>query len=266
MIEIPWSSVAFYIGGIGVTWYAILMLLAITVLVGWVYYWSRGNPQIDTGRLWSVFLVGLPSGYVLARMIHVIDQWQYYSRYPNQIVGGSGLAIWGAVIGASLAIWIYLRIAKVPAGALLDVLAPGIVLAQIIGRIGCTVNGCCYGTATALSWGITYTHPDSSGFGTLGTPVHPAQVYEMIYLAIVFGVLMLFRRRLKPDGSLYLLYLSLYSVWRIGIGFLRDNSETLAGLQQAQVIAIIVLALALPLMIWRMRRYRNAPKTRLEID
>jgi len=161
------------------------------------------------------------------------------------------------VIGASLGIWLYFRVVKAPAGKIFDIMAPGIVLAQIVGRVGCTVNGCCYGTATALPWGITYSHPDSSGFATLGTPVHPTQVYEMIFLALVFLALMLLRRRLKPDGSLYLLYLSLYSVWRIGIGFLRDNSETLAGLQQAQVIAIIVLAVALPLLVWRVWRYRR---------
>ncbi len=258
MIEIPWSSVAFYIGSIGVRWYGILMLLAITVLVAWVYYQSRNNPEINTDRIWGAALVGLPSGIVFARLIHVIDQWHYYSIYPNQIVSGSGLAIWGAVIGATLGIWVYFRSVKAPAGAFFDVMAPGIVLAQIVGRVGCTANGCCYGTATDLPWGIFYTHPDSAGFGTLGTPVHPAQVYEMIFLAIVFGVLLLLRRRIRPDGSLYLLYLSLYSAWRIGIGFLRDNGEALAGLQQAQVIAIIVLAVALPLLIWRMRRQRHA--------
>lgn len=258
MIEIPWSSVAFYIGNIGVRWYGILMILAIAVLVGWVYFRSRHNPAITTGHIWAAFLVGLAPGFVFARLVHVIDQWHYYSIYPNQIVSGSGLAIWGAVIGASLGVWVYFRVIKTPAGAFFDVMAPGIVLAQIIGRVGCTVNGCCYGTATDLSWGIFYTHPDSVGFATLGTPVHPAQVYEMIFLALVFGALLLLGRRLKPDGSLYLLYLSLYSVWRIGIGFLRDNSETLAGLQQAQIIAIVVLAVILPLMLWRMWRQRRA--------
>jgi phosphatidylglycerol---prolipoprotein diacylglyceryl transferase len=261
MIEVPWSSVAFYIGDIGVTWYGILMLLAISVLVAWVYFQSRHNPQVSTDRILAAALVGVPSGIVFARLIHVIDQWHYYSIYPNQIIGGSGLAVWGAVIGASLGIWVYFRIVKAPAGAFFDIMAPGIVLAQIIGRVGCTANGCCYGTPTGLSWGIFYTHPDSVGFGTLGTPVHPAQIYEMIFLAIVFGVLLLSRRRLKPDGSLYLLYLSLYSVWRIGIGFLRDNSETLVGLQQAQIIAIIVLAIALPLLVWRIWRQRHTPAT-----
>jgi len=259
MIEIPWSSVAFYIGDIGVRWYGILMLLALAVLVAWVYFQSRHNPAVGTDRIWGAALVGLPVGIVFARLVHVIDQWHYYSIYPNQIVSGGGLAIWGAVIGASLGIWVYFRIVKAPAGAFFGVMAPGIVLAQIIGRVGCTANGCCYGTATDLSWGIFYTHPDSVGFGTLGTPVHPAQVYEMIFLAIVFGVLLLLRRRLRPDGSLYLLYLSLYSVWRIGIGFLRANGETLAGLQQAQVIAIVVLAVVLPVMVWRMWRQRGAP-------
>jgi prolipoprotein diacylglyceryltransferase len=56
MIEIPWSSVAFYIGSIGVRWYGILMLLAIAVLVAWVYYQSRNNPEINADRIWNAAL------------------------------------------------------------------------------------------------------------------------------------------------------------------------------------------------------------------
>ena len=76
--------------------------------------------------------------------------------------------------------------------------------------------------------------------------MHPAQVYVIIWNLIVFGVLVKFKEHLKPDGSLFMLYLSLYSVYRLGTDFLRDGTPFLFGLHQAQVIAVVVLAFCLP--------------------
>ena len=129
--------------------------------------------------------------------------------------------------------------------------APGIILAQAIGKVGCTLNGCCYGGETAAFCAIVYTHPES--FGPIGVPVHPTQIYEIIYNLIVFAVLVRLRGRFKPDGSLFLIYLSLYSLWRFGISFLREGTPFLFGLQEAQVIALIVLAIAISLLAFRTR-------------
>jgi phosphatidylglycerol:prolipoprotein diacylglycerol transferase len=98
----------------------------------------------------------------------------------------------------------------------------------------------------------------------VGAPVHPVQIYEMVFLVPVLVALVLLRHRLKPDGSLFLLYLVLYAAWRIGIGFLRDNPVTMLGLQQAQVIAILVLVVTLPILLWRMRRDRKSRPESLE--
>ena len=126
------------------------------------------------------------------------------------------------------------------------------ILAQAIGRIGCTLNGCCYGLETTLPWGIEYTNPNS--FGISAGIVHPTQVYEIIYNLIAFGVLAKLRGKVKPDGNLYLIYLGLYSVWRIGIDFIRDGNPFLFGLHQAQVIGIIVLIIVVPVIIYRARK------------
>ena len=132
-----------------------------------------------------------------------------------------------------------------------DVITPGVILAQVIGRIGCTINGCCYGTACPLPWGIVYTNPNS--YAILQTAVHPTQVYEIIFLLIIFGVLIKLRHRFSPDGSVFLIYLGLYSLWRFGIGFLRDNPLMLLNLEGAQVVALIVLAIVVPMLTYRTR-------------
>jgi phosphatidylglycerol:prolipoprotein diacylglycerol transferase len=202
-------------------------------------------------------VVGIPSGIVFSRLLHVVDDLvqngseSAFFQHPAQIIGGAGLTAWGAILGAALGIWIYSRVRNLHFGYMADVIAPGIILSQAVGRVGCTINGCCYGVPTSLPWGIVYTHPDS--LGPIGVAVHPTTVYEIIWNLAVFGVLFGLRKRLKPDGSLFLIYLSLYSLWRVGGDFVRDGTPFLFGLHQAQVIGIIVLAIAIPLIVLRTR-------------
>ncbi len=228
-----------------------MVALGILVIILWMVWQVRKGARISYDTVFTAALVGIPSGVVVSRLLHVIDLWDYYSHNPGQIIGGAGLTIWGAVLGAALGIWIYSKFSKFQFGYLADLIAPGLILAQVVGRVGCTINGCCYGTATSLPWGIIYTNPDS--LARLGVAVHPTHVYEIIYLAIIFVVVLKLRGRLKPDGSLFLVYLSLYSLWRFGIDFLRDGTPFLFGLHQAQVIAIATMAITIPLLALRTR-------------
>ncbi len=199
----------------------------------------------------NVAMVGIPSGIIVSRLLHVIDLWDYYRQNPAQIIGGAGLSIYGAVLGAALGIWVYSRLKKINFGYLADLTAPGIILGQAIGRVGCTLNGCCYGVPTNAAYGIIYTNPDS--FAPLGIAFQPTQIYEIIYNLIVFALLFKLRRRLRPDGSLFAIYLSLYALWRFGIDFIREGTPFFLGLHQAQVISIIVLAIAIPWLVLRAR-------------
>jgi phosphatidylglycerol:prolipoprotein diacylglycerol transferase len=247
MININIDPVAFW----SVRWYGIMVALGILVLILWTVWQVRRGAKLTYDTVFTAALVGIPSGVVVSRLLHVIDLWDYYIHHPGEIIGGAGLTIYGAVLGTALGIWIYSRFAKVQFGYLADVLAPGIILAQAMGRVGCTINGCCYGTETTLPWAIIYNHPNA--LAPLGVSTHPTTVYEIIYLLIIFGVVLGLRNRLKPDGSLFMVYLSLYSVWRLGIDFLREGTPFLFGLHQAQVIGIITLAIIIPVLILRTR-------------
>jgi len=219
----------------------------------------RKGANLSYDTVFTAALVGIPSGIVISRLLHVVDRWDYYSQNLGQIIGGAGLTIYGAVLGAALAIWIYSKLSKFQFGYFADVVAPGIILAQIIGRIGCTLNGCCHGIEASLPWCVVYSHPDS--FAPLGIPIHPTQIYEILALLVIFGVLLKLKGRLKPDGSLFLVYLGLYSTWRFGISFLREGTHFLFGLQQAQLIAIIVLALTIFLLAYRARWVKAEEKS-----
>jgi phosphatidylglycerol:prolipoprotein diacylglycerol transferase len=234
-----------------------MIALAVVVLVLWAVWQVRRGANLSYDTIITAALVGIPSGIIVSRLLHVIDMWVYTGN-PGQIIGASGLTIWGAVLGATLGIWIYSKFSNFQFGYFMDLLAPGVVLAQAIGRVGCTINGCCYGIEAPswLPWAIKYSdkYPPPDGyFAPLGVALHPTQIYEIIFLLIVFAVLLRLRGHLKPDGSLFLVYLSLYSLWRIGIDFIREGTPFLFGLHQAQVIGIIILVIAIPMLVFRTR-------------
>jgi len=245
------SPIAFTIGEISVRWYGIMVALAVLSLVLWSLWSVKKGANTSYDTVITAAIVGIPSGVIFSRLLHVIDYWDYFIEHPGQIIGGSGLSIYGAVLGAALGIWIFSRFRKISFGYFADMLAPGIILAQAIGRVGCTLNGCCYGIECRLPWAVIYTHPES--LGPLGIPVHPTQPYEIIYNLIVFGILVALRKRFRPDGSLFLIYLTFYAVWRLGIDFIREGRELLFGLHEAQLISIVVLIITITLMALKTR-------------
>jgi phosphatidylglycerol:prolipoprotein diacylglycerol transferase len=251
MIYIGIDPVAFTIGAFSIRWYGIMVALAIIALVLWAILAVKRGANLTYETVINAAIVGIPSGIIFSRLLHVIDLWDYFIEHPGEIIGGSGLTIYGAVLGAALGIWIFSRFSKISFGYLADTIAPGIILAQAIGRIGCTINGCCYGVECHLPWAVVYEHVNS--VGPIGVPVHPTQIYEIFYNLIVFGVLLLLRGRFRPDGSLFLIYLTFYALWRLGIDFIREGTDFLFGLHEAQVISIVVLIITITLMALRTR-------------
>jgi phosphatidylglycerol:prolipoprotein diacylglycerol transferase len=253
LITINISPIVFW----NVGWYGIMVALAVVVVVLWMMRQVRRGAKLSYDTIFTAALVGIPSGVIVSRLLYLVDMWASRQN-PGPIIGASGLTIYGAILGATLGIWIYSKFSNFKFGYFADLVAPAVILAQAVGRVGCTLNGCCYGLPTSLPWGIVYTDPQSYGYwASLALPpgmgLHPTQIYEIIYLLIIFGVIFKLRGRFKPDGSLFLIYLSLYSLWRIGIDFLREGTPLLFGLHQAQIIGIIVLLIAIPILALRTR-------------
>ncbi len=259
MIDISISPVALAIGQFEVRWYGVFIALGIVALILWTLWQVKKGAKVGSDTVFNAAIVGIPSGIIISRLLHVVDEWSYYGQNLGQIIGASGLTAYGAVLGAALGIWVYSKFGHFRFAYFADVMAPGIILAQAIGRVGCTINGCCFGTETSLPWGIVYTHPLS--LGPIGVSVQPTTVYEIIFNLLVFGILIKLKGRLKPDGSLFSIYLGAYAAWRLGSDFLRDGSPFLFGLHQAQVISIVVLLITIPFIIWRTRWVKPEPAT-----
>ena len=108
-ITIDIDPIAFTIGGALVHWYGITMAIGVVVLIGWVALQIKRGANISFDAMLGAALVGIPSGIICARLLHVIDQWGYYSQYPGRIIGGDGLSVYGAILGAATGVWIYSR-------------------------------------------------------------------------------------------------------------------------------------------------------------
>jgi len=247
MIEIGVNPVAFTIGSIEVKWYGIMIALAVLLLIVWMIWQVRKGAKLTYDEVLTGALVAIPSAVIFSRLLHVIDRWDYYSQFPDQIVGFEGLTIYGAILGAALGIWAYSRFSKFRFGYIADTVTPVIPVAQAVGRVGCLLNGCCYGAETDAFCGVTYTHTDTAA--PIGVAVHPTQAYEILFLLVVSVVIFKIRGRLKTEGSLFLIYISLYALWRFAIGFLREGTDFLFGLQQAQVVSLAVLLVVVLVLI-----------------
>lgn len=249
-----------------------MLALAILVLVLWMLWQVRKGATLSNDTILMAALVGIPSGIVVSKLLHVVDYIVVaklhpelvligkvvdYTQHPGLILSAGGLTIYGAVLGAALGIWIYSKVSNFQFGYFADLAAPAIILAQAIGRVGCTINGCCHGIEAPswLPWTIKY--PSDMGYSVhsdfLDKALYPTQPYEILYNLLIFALLLKLRRRFKPDGSLFLIYLGLYSLWRVGIDFLRQGTPFLFGLHQAQIIAIIILVITIPLLAYRTR-------------
>jgi phosphatidylglycerol:prolipoprotein diacylglycerol transferase len=241
-------------GSFEIGWHGIFVAIAAVVGIFLAVYAGkrRGIPSstIYSGAFWVI--VG---GLIGARLFHVLDNFGYYSADPAKIFGLEGLAIWGGLAGGGLAALIYTRWKRIRLGFAADALVPAVLVGQIIGRIGCVINGDAYGGATGLPWGFTYVNPNAAvPSSLLGVPTHPYPVYEMLWNFAALLLLLRLRRHFKTDGMLFLAYLSIYSVGRIVLTFVRQENVLVWGLQQAQVLGLVGLIVAAVTAVYLMRR------------
>lgn len=247
-------GIAFQLGPITVAWYGIMIMSGVIAAVALSFIEARRRGE-NTEHVVNLALVMLPLGIIGARLYHVIDQWgPIYSKNPSLIIGGAGLGIYGAVIGGVIGLIIYSWWRKLSNPHWLDIVTPGLILAQAIGRWGNFFNQELYGYPTNLPWGIPidpqHRMPGFENF----THFHPLFLYESLWNALGFVLLLVVGRRLKKrllDGDVFCLYIIFYGIGRFYLEGLKIDVWTLGGIPTARWISGFGIIIALGIMVYR---------------
>ncbi len=237
------------IGGLSIYAYGFFLATAYLLGMAWAMR-EAGQRGLDQGLILEFGLYVLLGGLIGSRVLHVILN-------PETITGGfwgflrfwdGGLVFLGGVLaGGGILVWYLLR-KNQEILTWLDALAPGVALGVMVGWVGCFFAGCGFGKPSDLPWAVTFTHPDS--MGPLFVSLHPTQIYHVLAALLVFAALLVLKRRLRAPGQLTGVFFVLYSVFRIGIDFFRDDHQALVALlSTAQAICLILLAAGLWLLL-----------------
>ena len=271
-------------GNFILSWHGVMTFVAVATAVFLVARWG-GKEGLNVDSIYSVAVWAIIGGVIGARILHVIDFWN--EVYKDDIVSiftvwSGGIAIYGAILGGFVGGALYIVIrnsdwflavwgkvfpfmgephrANLPGiGRLADITAPALLIAMAIGRIGDVINGEHLSKATDLPWGVIYTHANSPGI--FRPPTHPAVAYELIFDLVLLAAIWPLRDRLRPRGMFFALYLGTYSIGRFFLSFLREEfNEYFGALNEAQVVAIIVVIITVPLLVWKAQLVRPTAK------
>lgn len=224
----------------------------VMIMVGIVAgLWLAMRRAAPKGRAYQDMLLDLaiylvPAGLLGGRLWDVLFTWEAYAENPLQVLAiwNGGMSIQGCVLGGLVAALLFARARQVRVWELLDILAPGVLLGQAIGRIGCLTSGDAFGRPVAEvpwipSWmGLVY-HPDTPAALVYGqVPLVPAEAMEGLLDFVILAVLLRFVPKREVPGRVVLVYGILYSVVRFGLEFLRGDSLMWGGMKAAQLLSL----------------------------
>jgi len=250
MITIGIDPIIFSIGHLHFRWYSLIVITAIIVGV-WLSAREAARKGFKKEDIYDAAIWVILGGMIGARLFHVLDHWSdEYAANPIRAlyIWEGGLAIWGAIVGGLIVAAILARLRGWQLPKLLDAATPGIILGQAIGRIACVITGDAMGKPTTGPFGFAYSSPNAM-VPQLGVYYTPMPVYEIIANLGIFALLWQLRKRNWSDGLLFLVYLSLYSIERFFLGFTSSYQILALGLTQSQIVALVSLAVAVPLIV-----------------
>lgn len=235
-----------------ITVYAYGTMLAIAFIVGvFVVRYEFRRRKIDPDYAYDFALATALGGIIGARLFYVIGHWSDFSHnfWETFKAWQGGLVFYGGLLGGFLGAFLVVRLHKLSLLKVADSLSVPLALGVAIGRFGCLLNGCCFGIPTKLPWGITF----------FDVPRHPTQIYELLYSLLIFLFLFLYvekKIKLKSSGSLFLIYLLLYSFGRFWLEFLRDSPHILRYFTFSQLASLAIFVVAGYLFLQRIRLKR----------
>ncbi|MGR6835265.1 prolipoprotein diacylglyceryl transferase [Syntrophomonas erecta] len=247
--------ILFKIGNLSI--YSWGFMLAIAVLLA-IWGISRLFEQEGYNRdmVLDMVILMVVFGIIVARLSYiVVYEWQEFLAHPLSFFslqngGISGLIWYGAFLGGFIPFAIYIWHKQLSFWKVTDMFAPFLALGYAIVRIGCFLNGCCYGEITNSVCGVVFPYVDAF-------TRHPTQLYSSAINLVLFAFLIWFYPRRKFPGQVFLLYLMGYSLYRFIVEFFRFNLITYGPISLGQVYTIGLFIIALVLYLWQRYRYRQ---------
>jgi prolipoprotein diacylglyceryl transferase len=254
----PPSPVIFEVGPFALRWYGLCIALGIAAAT-WLTVRELNRKGYDGAMALDALFFVVPLGFIGARAYHVATDYDLYDGNPHSFFPGvfevwnGGLGIYGAVIGGFLGLLIFARLRGISALAFADAVAPGLVLAQAIGRFGNYFNQELFGRPSDLPWAIEISPENRPPQFNDAASFHPTFLYESIWDVLVCLVLLFVARRFAnslKNGDIMLLYVCLYSVGRFFVETLRVDPAFLIGDFRGNLFVASVLALTFALILF----------------
>ena len=239
------DKVAFSIGSLSVRWYGIILTLGIVCGVLYAMYRAKKNEGIPSEdvldfAIYTVLLavIGARLYYVLTTLKTDTGEWYYDSFLDMIAIWEGGIAIYGAIIGGAIGVLLVSKFKKYDKTKLLkvcDMVAPGVMLGQIIGRWGNFVNGEAHGVETSENFFLRMGLLEYGEFAYF----HPTFLYESLWNLVGFVLITVFYKKKKFDGQIVLSYLAWYGFGRMFIEGLRTDSLMVGTFRISQVVAFL---------------------------
>lgn len=251
--------IALQIGSLTIRWYGVMAAVGF-LAASWLLDRNRKYADLTKDQCGNMLIIALIAGILGARIFYVVQFFDRYFRHdPIRVfyIHEGGLVFYGGFILALLMIVLYTRKCHLDTIRVLDVFAPALAAAHGFGRIGCFLNGCCFGRATDFFWGVTAPAGTLLYEQTGGMPVHPVQLFEA---AEQFALCFLYCRMLRKvkRGVVMASFMAIYGALRCGNEMLRGDNELYWHLTPAQWVGALLIPAGLGLVYYFSRHEDQA--------
>lgn len=252
-------SIALKLGSnITIYWYGIMVALGFVCAVSMLML-NRKHAGVESDQISDIALYGMVSGILGARIFYVVQFWdQYRGNLPEIFrIDHGGLVFYGGFICSIGTILTYCRMKKLVVLNVLDIFGPALAIGHAFGRMGCFLNGCCYGKPSDIFCAVRFPEGSAPATAFPGKSLHPVQIYESIFNIILAVALTLLLRKAKlKSGMIASTYLIAYGIARFLFEFLRgDHRDFVYNLfTPSQSICLFVVSAGIALMFYSMRR------------
>jgi phosphatidylglycerol:prolipoprotein diacylglycerol transferase len=263
-------------GGVRVFGFGGMIVLAF-ISATWLACWRARREKLDPEVILDMAFWVVFCGMVGARLFYCYEYWGYEIKTFWDVVQywKGGIVFYGGVVGGSIAFLVYRRFRPFPLRPYMDVVAPSIAIGILFGRLGCFLNGCCYGDTCQLPWAVSFPARSpawahhvilkmipSDALSSL--PVHPTQLYAAIDGLVLLLLLSAYYPWRRRDGEVMALLMVTYPITRFLVEFLRnDEGAFFAGLTISQNISVALLGIGLVYWAWLWKQprvlYRDVP-------